>query len=148
MKSIYKAICSTCTSLRRGRACGLGILSLALISSLAAVALAPPAAVSANHRALVGWCNPTNPRHYLTGGHTGYGAGDVVCDTTRGFNWTVRLYNASGSVLAQTSGFDSYQSATFGTSIVGCSGAYIHGYIYVNYNGAGQSNTEQSADLC
>jgi hypothetical protein len=120
-----------------------------VVAGLAAIAVNTPAAGSATKRLLTGYCNPTNPTHYIYYPYgLGQGAGTASCDTTRTFDFTVRLYNASGSILGQKSGSDTGMTAQEITPTVGCSGAYVHGFIYVNYNGTGQSNTETTAQLC
>lgn len=125
----------------------VALLASAVVAVI--VAYQPSRAGSQTTRTLAGWCNPSSPFHQLLGGHTGDGGGYITCDTDRVFNYTARLYNASGNVLAERSAQDGpWTTAEEFSPTVGCAGAYVHGFIYVNYNGVGQSNTEQSADLC
>lgn len=133
---------------RRFAAPGL-LAAVLVLAGLTASAVHPSAAGSATKHALTGYCNATNPGHYIAYPyHLGQGTGDASCDATRTFAFTVRLYNASGSILAEKSGNDTGMLVEEETAPVGCAGAYVHGFIYVNYNGSGQSNTENSAQLC
>jgi hypothetical protein len=117
-----------------------------VVAIAASVGVASPAD-SATARMAVGSCDPKYPGHAVSS-HVGYGYGWVYCDTTRFFNYTVRLYNASGSILAERSSSDTTAQGFYTTPTVGCAGAYVHGFIYVNYAGTGKNNTEQTADLC
>ena len=121
-------------------------LAIVAVSVVVAVSL-PSRADSATSRVAAGSCDPRYPGHAVSS-HLGYGYGWVYCDTTRFFNYTVRLYNASGSILSQRSSSDTTAQGFYTTPTVGCAGAYVHGFIYVNYAGVGQNNTEQTADLC
>jgi hypothetical protein len=123
----------------------LGLLILATLA-IGGVAYAPPKAESTVARSTV-TCAPIGPGHHVNGNRTGYGVGFVDCQAQVQFNYTVRLYNASGGILGQNSG-TAVGSGGFYTPTVGCAGAWVHGFIYSNYNGQGLSNTETSADFC
>lgn len=79
--------------------------------------------------------------------HTGYAGGAVVCSQQETYYWYISLRNHAGSNLISA---DGYYIDTTGVSTprANCSGAIVHGYLYVNDNGAGSSNTESTEHQC
>lgn len=125
------------------------VASAVAISAAALAALHASAASSHVSRSATADCVPVSPSHHVdTTNRTGYGIGWVSCDTVRSYSYTVRLYNVSGNILAQRSGTDTAQLGYYQTGSVGCAGAWVHGFIYENFNGVGRSNTDTSSTLC
>lgn len=79
--------------------------------------------------------------------HTAHGSGLYACDSGTYYDYTVRLTNRSGNGLAQRSGGWSAGGTFHLTADVGCSGAYVHSWAYMNLNGAGSSDTS-GENLC
>ena len=74
--------------------------------------------------------------------HQSFGWGIVNCDPSPpSWNYTVRLVNHAGSILTQSSGGPINHSAQVDTQTVGCTGAVVHSYLYINVGGAGKSDT-------
>jgi hypothetical protein len=114
-----------------------------LIAACAALAVALGIAFAvpeARSRALA-TCNPTAYVPVISGSQS-EGKGIGTCDAgAPSWQYTVRLVNRAGDILAQTSGGPWSGTHTVSTSTVSCAGAYVHSYLYINVGGTGKSDT-------
>jgi hypothetical protein len=104
------------------------------------------------HRAASLSCIAINPFHVVVidgASKTGRGGGDSRCTGSCSgscptmFNYTVRLYNDAGDKLAEVINVDNVGAqVSEATGWTGCAGAYVRGFIFVNYDGSASSNTE------
>lgn len=114
-----------------------------LIAACAALAIALGIAYAvpeARSRALA-TCNPAANVPVISGSES-QGKGVGTCDAgAPTWQYTIRLVNRAGDILAQTSGGPWSGSHTVTTSLVSCAGAYVHSYLYMNVGGTGKSDT-------
>jgi len=137
--------------------------AVVLVTALLAVAgwlmLSARSAEAQSHHITNFSCWATSPDHQvIVNTRTGHGGGVSDCgggpctgSCPNTFNYTARLYNDAGSALAELSSSDTVRDASQEwTGWTGCAGAYVRGFIYVNYAGTGSSNTESIANhtLC
>jgi hypothetical protein len=114
-----------------------------LIAACAALAIAVGIAFAvpeARSRALA-TCNPAASVPVISGTQS-QGKGVGTCDPgAPSWQYTIKLVNRAGDILAQTSGGPWTGSHTVTTSLVSCAGAYVHSYLYINVGGTGKSDT-------
>lgn len=80
-------------------------------------------------------------------GHTGQAYGQVQCSAQSSYYWENSLRNHAGSSLITASGYY-IDSTPVSTPAVTCTGAIVHGFLYVNDNGTGSSNTDPYEKQC
>jgi hypothetical protein len=103
--------------------------------------LATPTASSRNapkHAARALACfsiNATTGTSYL---RTGWAQGEFDCTST--YSYLIRLKNNAGSTMSERIGSAS-GAIQEETPHVGCAGAYVHAFVYRNWNGNGASDT-------
>jgi hypothetical protein len=82
--------------------------------------------------------------YVYTSTRRGYAAGWVGCDSAS-LSWcyTIKMVNRAGSALITSSGCYGGTTDVVGvaTPVVGCAGAWVHTFLYINVNGQGKSNT-------
>jgi hypothetical protein len=119
-----------------------------LIAACAALAIAVGVAFAvpeARSRALA-TCNPAANVPVISGTQS-QGKGVGTCDPgAPSWQYTVKLVNRAGDILAQTSGGPWTGSHNVSTSTVSCAGAFVHSYLYMNVGGTGKSDTSGEAD--
>ena len=118
-------------SLSTPRVKTLATLFTAAAASVAFMTAAPDAATASV-------CSPQAYVPSVSGGY-GYAQGYLPC----GGSFTLRLANAAGSSLGETS---SSCSSACGVSYgpIRCAGAIVHTFLYVNVGGSGMSDTSGS----
>jgi len=73
---------------------------------------------------------------------TGFGRGNVTCDPgAPTWQYTVRLVNRAGNILASKMGGPISGSLSVFTDTVSCAGAIVHSFLYINVGGQGKSDT-------
>jgi hypothetical protein len=119
-----------------------------LIAACAALAIAIGIAFAvpeARSRALA-TCNPSASVPVISGTQS-QGKGVGTCDPgAPSWQYTIKLVNRAGDILAQTSGGPWTGSHNVSTSTVSCAGAFVHSYLYMNVGGIGKSDTSGEAD--
>ena len=81
------------------------------------------------------------------GDRTGHAVGQVQCSQQETYYWYASLRNHAGSNLISADGYY-INSSVVSTPRANCAGAIVHGYLYVNDNGAGSSQTEANEHQC
>jgi hypothetical protein len=93
-------------------------------------------------------CDPLAPGTNVRSDRTGTGRGLVGCASPQSYYYYVSMLNASGNTLISKDGYFYAEAATHETPRVGCAGAWVHGFIYINHDGAGESNNDQTSTFC
>jgi hypothetical protein len=93
-------------------------------------------------------CDPYAPGTDVHSDRTSTGSGLIGCQSPQSYYYYVSMLNASGNTLISKEGYFFAEVASFATPRVGCAGAWVHGFIYVNHDGAGKSNNDQSSTFC
>jgi hypothetical protein len=122
------------------------LASVAAVSAIAAYAAVPPA----QSRVAVGLCTAYALTPWVDfSGRTGQARGGAnSCDPTGDyFSGNLDLRNNAGTALKSIS-ISGYGNAGFVTPSVGCAGATVHSFTYVNSAGRGSSDNSGTVSGC
>ena len=85
-------------------------------------------------------CRPIAAWPAVYGDRTGIGGGVGLCDNNQQYwRYSTRLVNRAGNALDEVTGAR-FGDAQVGTRRVGCAGAWVHSFVYINVGGEGNSD--------
>jgi hypothetical protein len=133
--------------IRNRRLAGLATLVIVSFAIFFATASGTP---SATARSLT-LCEPTAYTPWVyTSNKTGYSIGSTdgdECGTTL-YQYDQQLRNLAGSSLDEVSGWANNSIYYIIGNTVGCAGANVHTFLYINVNGSGRSSTSGNNSNC
>lgn len=96
-------------------------------------------------RSAASTCNPVANVLYPNSDYQARGSGIIFCDgsSAPSYWFTIRLVNLSGNILAQNQNgpLPALLQRNVATDSVGCRGAIVHSFLYLNVGGVGKSDT-------
>lgn len=120
------------------------------IATLGTVFGGADSATAGSVRSASGICTPYAVTPHVYPWKAAYGDGIVNCIMDVGFDYSLSLRNNAGDTLASKSG--TVYSVGGGwegtTATVGCAGAIVHSFLYINQAGNGASDTSGTNSDC